>query len=377
LRIDGLPRGLWYNPQHTFSCAAGLVALFVAALTGARAPNGAIWTIGVGLGLSTCFNPFVGALFSAVYGVSTIIDAVRQPGGVRVILRHVRATIPVLAGLTWVLMNAVADGAGAAVSFGLRGNALNSPVISLALSVGPVLLPALFGVWPCRNLPRHPAWLAAVGTMSALLVMHLVTLSESSWVGFRTGQFLLLMLPVLIARLLWVMGGRLSALVVALVLIIGLPTTAIDVYNAQDISNRREGPGFRWTLTVTPAQQAAFEWVKQNLPSETTVQMEPMLRGREHWSLIPSFAERRMMAGLPISLLPMPAYNEASEEVRQLFQTADAHEAWRLARRRRIRYLYVDPDDRAAYPAGTAKFSSSPDFRAVYNRDGITLYQVR
>jgi hypothetical protein len=277
-------------------------------------------------------------------------------------------------------MNAVADGAGAAVSFGLLGNARYRPLTSLALSVGPVLVPALAGLWPWRSLPGHPARIAAVGTICALLVMHFVMLSESSWVGFRTGQFLLLMLPVLIARLLWAVGRRRSlwsTVVAGLVLVAGLPTTLVDVYNAQDITNRREGPGFRWTLTVTPAQQAAFDWIKRNVPSEATVQMEPMLRGREHWSLIPSFAERRMMAGLPISLLPVPEYTEASEQVRQLFRTADVQEAWQLARKRRIRYLYVDPDDRAAYPEGIAKFATSTTFQAVYDHDGITLYQVR
>jgi uncharacterized membrane protein len=84
-----------------------------------------------------------------------------------------------------------------------------------------------------------------------------------------------------------------------------------------------------------------------------------------------------MMAGLPISLLPVPEYAEASEEIRQLFMTTDAHAAWEAARRRRIRYLYVDADDRAAYPEGVAKFSSSPDFETAYDKDGVTFYRVR
>ena len=77
------------------------------------------------------------------------------------------------------------------------------------------------------------------------------------------------------------------------------------------------------------------------------------------------------------SLLPMPEYTEASDAVRRLFMTSDPEEAWRIARSRRIRYLYVDPDDRAAYPDGTAKFSAAPNFEAVYDKDGITLYKVR
>ena len=86
----------------------------------------------------------------------------------------------------------------------------------------------------------------------------------------------------------------------------GLPTTAIDTYNAQDISNRAMGPGFPWTVTVDPAQQAAFAWIRRETPREAVVQMEPMVRGRATWTLIPTFAGRRMAAGLPISLVAQP-----------------------------------------------------------------------
>ncbi len=98
--------------------------------------------------------------------------------------------------------------------------------------------------------------------------------------------------------------------------LVGVPTTAIDTWNAQDIGNRREGPGFRWTLWTTRDQQQAFAWLRAQTPKSAIVQMEPMVRGREHWTLIPSFAGRRMAAGLPISLLPQPEYTEASELVK-------------------------------------------------------------
>src|SRR6185295_11812751 len=109
------------------------------------------------------------------------------------------------------------------------------------------LLPALIGLWPWRGLPAPPAVLATIGVMISLLLMHLLVLGDPSWVGFRTGQFLLLMLPVLIARALWVMSRRQmwpAAALCVLMLVAGLPTTVIDAYNAQDIGNRDEGPGF-------------------------------------------------------------------------------------------------------------------------------------
>jgi hypothetical protein len=106
--------------------------------------------------------------------------------------------------------------------------------------------------------------------------------------------------------------------------------------------------------------------------------MEPMVRGREHWSLIPSFAERRMTAGLPISLLPTPEYERGSAEIRQIFATPNPRDAWELSRRRRIDYLYVDAEDRAAYPEGTAKFERQPEyFEEVFANREVRLYRVR
>jgi uncharacterized membrane protein len=162
-----------------------------------------------------------------------------------------------------------------------------------------------------------------------------------------------------------------------LVLAIGLPTTAIDTYNAQDIGNRRPGPGFRWTLWTTPAQQEAFAWIRANTRDDDIVQMEPMVRAREHWTLIPSFAGRRMAAGLPISLLPLPEYTEKSELVRTIFATTDATEARDIARRLRIDYLYVDTADIAAYPGGVPKFDASEAFEQVFANGEVRVYRVR
>ena len=155
-----------------------------------------------------------------------------------------------------------------------------------------------------------------------------------------------------------------------------MPTTLVDTWNAQDISNRRQASEFRWTIVVTPAQQEAFRWLRANTPEDAIVQMEPMLRGREHWTLIPSFAGRRMAAGLPISLLPLPEYKERSERVRTLFATPNVDEAADIAHRLRLDYLYVDRDDDAAYP-GVRKFDAHPDrFARVFANAEVRIYKV-
>jgi hypothetical protein len=209
-------------------------------------------------------------------------------------------------------------------------------------------------------------------------MLYLVRISEASWVGFRAGQLILVSLPLLLAPVFArLTAGRRLALA-ALILAIGLPTTLIDAFNAQDIGNRRPGPGFRWTVWTTPEQQQAFAWIDANTPATAIVQMEPVVRGREHWTLIPSFAGRRMAAGLPISLLPLPEYQERADRVKAIFATPRAAEASEAARRLHIDYLYVDDTDTAAYPEGTRKFDEQPGlFERVFASGPVRVYRVR
>jgi len=57
LRIDNVPRSLWYTPQHTTAIALGLTGLLIAAVAGAGARPAAIAGAGLALGLATTLNP--------------------------------------------------------------------------------------------------------------------------------------------------------------------------------------------------------------------------------------------------------------------------------------------------------------------------------
>ena len=157
----------------------------------------------------------------------------------------------------------------------------------------------------------------------------------------------------------------------------GLPTTVIDAYNAQDVTNHDAGPGFRWTVVLDPEQQQGLAWIRKATPRDAIVQMEPEVRGREDWSLIPSFAERRMAGGLPISLMNVPAYQATTDRVRQMFSTPSPIEAAAIARELGIDYIYVDGLDRARYP-GAAKFDTAPgQFAPAFRRGAVGVYAVK
>jgi hypothetical protein len=376
MRIDNIPRSLWYTPQHTTAVALGLIGWLIAISSGAAASWWSIAGAGLALGLATTMNPLLGGCFSLVYGVAIAADALRAERGWTFLPRHAAAAAMVGLAVAWGWGSKVMEGAGSALQIGTAGLE-NSPVATVLLSVGPILIPSLPGLRSVQGASSRALSIGCAGILLALGLLYFVRISESSWVGFRAGQILLVSIPIVLARALTIMRPRAMAVVAALVFLVGAPTTAIDTWNAQDIGNRREGPGFKWTLWTTRDQQQAFAWLRAQTPKGAIVQMEPMVRGREHWTLIPSFAGRRMAAGLPISLLPQPEYNEASELVKALFSTTRADEASELARRLRIDYLYVDDADTRAYPDGVRKFDESPAlFSRVFTSGPVKIFRV-
>ena len=132
-------------------------------------------------------------------------------------------------------------------------------------------------------------------------MFYLVRISrDAAYIGFRAGQLLQIALPGLAAVFFARLGQRsraMAAAVAALLIAIGLPTTLIDDFNAQDIGNREMGPGFLWTIVLTPEEQEAYRWLRTQTPVKALVEMDPVAHGRETWSQLPTFAWRRMAAG--------------------------------------------------------------------------------
>jgi hypothetical protein len=165
---------------------------------------------------------------------------------------------------------------------------------------------------------------------------------------------------------------------IVLVAGLGLPTVLIDAYNASDISNRRMGPGFPWTISVSAAEQEGAAWLRRSTPADAVVQMEPVRRGRTQWSFIPSFAQRRMGAGLPISLLPQPEYRDRSAQARRIFTSASPAEAHRHAQQLGVDYVWLDGGDRKAFGGRVRCLDDAPEFfEPVFRNAEVTIFAVR
>jgi hypothetical protein len=371
---------MWYNPQHSLSCALGLMAMPVALYAGVRASLPAVALAGIALAASTIFNPLIGGILSLIYGLIVIADVAVHPKFLTSVFRHAIAALLVACAVYWTNWNQMVESSEASVIFGWTGYARIAPVATLFVSLGPILVAALPAFWIARKDPLR-IWPPVAGLIVGLVLFYLVTLSvEGSYIGFRAGQILQVSLAPLVASfLLRLHSWRQSAAAVAVagICVAGLPTTLIDTFNAQDINNKRMGPGFRWTMSLSAHEQEALAWIRNNTPARAIVQMDPVARGREMWSHIPTFAQRRMWGGRPILWLHVPPYIERSRQVHRLYVTRDIWEACDLARGR-IDYVYVGRAERERMRTGIQKFSVAGScFTLVFENPEVQIYSVQ
>jgi len=381
LRVDGLPRCFWWVPQHSMSYVLGLLAIAILNAAGTAASVGTYAIAGLALGGCVAFNPFVGVVFSFAWAIAAVVDAVSAPDRIRRLMRCAVAALPVVLALAWCSGNRMVGSAGGMIEFGLLGNARNRPLFNLVLSLGPVLTVAAVGLLAARRTPRPRALSAAtVLIVTSLVTMHFVRLRvDDSWVGFRSGQMILAAAPVLMAAGFATVGywRRIASGLAVIALVVGLPTTIVDVYNAQDITNMSAGPGFPWTQVLDRSHADALDWVRRTTSPTDTVQLDAVARGKTTWTPIPSFAERRMAASLPRTLVDDPEYHERAELVRQMYATVNPVDAWNLAHKLRVDYVWVDEVERLAYPEGVLKFDAPQYFEQAFRNAAVTIYRVR
>ena len=157
LRIDNIPRSLWYTPQHTTSVALGLIGLLVASAGGVSAPSaGDRRRRPRARPRRRRMNPLLGGVCSMIYGVVHRGRRVctTRSGGASPSTRSPRCRS------CWPsrgdAASHVMDGAGSALEFGFHGFSRHSPVVTLLLSLGPILVPALAGLSTARGATGRP-----------------------------------------------------------------------------------------------------------------------------------------------------------------------------------------------------------------------------
>ena len=389
--IDGLQRLLFYQPHHGVGYGIGIIGLLVIGRRVRPRDAPAFVIAGTCLGLSVAISSFAGgmltvaaALHEAVSVLAAFVKTSASQAMRRAAVHATAAAIPLAigAGLTFALK--YVDTSGAVVAFELNRLATSGFWWNTLLSFGPVLLLCLAALPGLRQERRGLGIFAAL-TASCVIFYFFVNVRDHQdvYVGWRVGHFMFMAATVVIGILFERLHAAPPSLrpfawaAVAIIGLMGLPTTVIDVYNTQDITNFNEAAVGRWTTRLTPDDLQVFDWLEHNTEPAAIVQVDPVPRDPASWAYLPAFGERRMAAGLPISMIPLAKYQEASHAVRQIFDEPPLF-AYERAVRAGINYIIVGPPERSVHEGVEARFDSVPEILPLVFRNGtISIYQVR
>jgi hypothetical protein len=382
--IDGLQRVLFYQPHHAVGYSIGMIGLLAIACRTRLRDGTAFFVAGTCLGLSVAISSFAGGMLTVAAALHEGIAVMRALDWRRALIHATAAAIPLAAcaGLTFVLK--YVDTSGAVVAFELNRLATRGFWWNSLLSFGPVLLLCLAALPVLRQQRRGLGIFAALAASCVVFYFFInVRDHQDVYVGWRVGHFVFMAATVVIGILFERLRASPPALrplawaAVAAIGLMGLPTTVIDVYNTQDITNFNEAAVGRWTTRLTPDDLQVFDWLEHNTQPEAIVQIDPVPRDPASWAYLPAFGERRMAAGLPISMIPLAKYQEASHAVRQIYDEPPLL-AYERAVRAGINYIIVGPPERSVHEGVEARFDSVPEILPLALRNGtISIYEVR
>jgi hypothetical protein len=388
LKIDGLHRVFLYQPQHATTWAISLSALLLLKQSrdnGRAGVNAFAGTLlSVGLLISSFIAMFVGVVVALYQGITLVI----RRRWSALVLAGVAGAIPVSAALavTYALQY-VDRNSGPIVLVQLNPLAAHNTWTGIFLSFGPMLIAASVGA--AIALFRRAAPLGVLGLIIAVAWFFYfyvdVVDHQHAYVGWRAGHLLFIAFAALAGyawQELWGMGtfARAAAVLGAAILALGAaPMTAIDLYNTQDTDNQHPGPSFHWTEILTRDELQALDWIKAQTPPDALVQVDPIHGDIEGgvWAYMPAFGERRMTAGVPISMIPAKKYLEAGEKVRQMFAATDVKDAASRAAALGLQYVYIGPEEQRVYPALRALLDSDPhSFKPAFRNGTVSVYRV-
>lgn len=385
--VDGLHRMILYQPHHLGGYAIGLSALLAVAHAEQPGRPAVAFIAGCLLGVCLLLSSFAAIIIGVTVGLVYVVRLLSPPQWRAIPICAILGAVPIVAAFEATTLLAYVDPAASTViNFGPNAVALVHWPYVLLLSFGPMLLLGAAGVAVAVATPRRESWPMIVLATTALGFYFLTDVPDMQhvWVGWRAGHLLFIASAVLTACLFtWAVTAprslRVPLTVTTVVLALAaLPTTAVDLYNAQDITNLTEGAGFPWTLTLTRMEVEALTWLKTRTPANVIVQPDTRLRANRSWGYIPAFGERRMATGLPIAMIPLEPYWRATEVVgEEIFSHGTPRERAVKAHRFGIDFLYVGPDEQRAHPNLVATLDSRSDlFRVAFRNDEVVIYWV-
>ena len=379
--IDGLQRLLFYQPHHIVGYTAGLLGLLALAVRTRPVDAAAFAVSGVCLGLSIAISSFAGLMVTVAAMLYELAGVIRTRDIKRGLIHAIAAAIPLAASVAMVYGLGYVDRSGAVVELVVNRVAVHQFWWVTLLSMGPVIIVTALAIPVLLSERRGLSVLGSLALTSVFFYFFVnVRDHQDVYVGWRVGHFLFMAAAVVVGVLLERLSTSTSAAqpvqwaVVVVALLAGLPTTVIDIYNTQDITNHNQAPGFHWTLMLRPDELQAFDWIAQNTQARCVVPgrsdgarfgdvgVPAGIRGAPHgdWPADLDGAARQVSAGLGSD--PQHVRGVAAGGLR--------------ARRPRARELCVDRSTgarRASRRRGAVQFNSEPDAIGLQERHHFDL----
>ena len=382
--LDGLQRVLFYQPHHAVGYVIGMLGLLAIALRTRGRDAVAFAIAGICLGLSIAISSFAGLMVTAGAALFEAASLLRAFSLRRAIVHALAAGVPLALATALVFALRYVDNSGSVVELTLNRMATHDFWWVTFLSFGPVLIVGAISIIRTRHARLQLGIFGALAIASVFFYFFInVRDHQDVYVGWRVGHFLFMSAAVVIGVLFDSLaqhgfrGRRAAWIGVAIVFLAGLPTSAIDIYNTQDITNHGQMPAGHWTLRLHPDDLQIFDWIRHNTDPKATFQVDPVPRDPEQWAYLPAFAERRMAAGIPISMIPLAKYQKASEQIRLIYDEQPLL-AYERAVRAHVNYILVGPPEREAHPGVEDRFSGIGDrLPLVFKNGTISIYEVR
>ena len=257
---DGLQRMLLYQPHHLTGYVQALAALWLVGFAeDVTETSVALWA-GVLLAFALLFSTFTALIVGLAVGLLFALRLTQQRRWRAAIGCAVLGGVPIVVGVALTkALGYTDDRYGFLLVFGLNPVAVNHLGKVLFLSFGPLLFGGIATIVRWRWALKDGA--AATTLVIAAFAFYFFTNVPDSgdvWVGWRSGHLLLIAFGVMSAcalndvwRIDW--SRTVVAIGVSVAILLGIPTVVIDVYNAQDVTNRADGRG----LSVDPRHHAA------------------------------------------------------------------------------------------------------------------------
>ncbi|MBN2569703.1 MAG: hypothetical protein JXB42_09775 [Deltaproteobacteria bacterium] len=198
------------------------------------------------------------------------------------------------------------------------------------------------------------------GNVCLRKALYLARLPLSLWAGFMLYRVLI--------------SGK-CIVITTVIMLVGLPTMATDIYAVAGTGNRN------FTTYVSPAESAASEWIRFHTPVDSVVQSKVDYSGYYDYSLTIDFGERKAALGFyKMALLFHPQREDIVErldKIKLMFRTEDDAERLQLLRELKINYVFIGKREEKTFPQCGKRFSErKEDYRLVYSNNEVMIFKV-